>query len=65
MVIDLGFCMARINKMTLTIVSPEDSSDTVYMPASSVSIFGKSNLIALRDSLDKALQQDEAQEIDK
>jgi len=49
--VDLGWCIARITQDRLEIVSPADSSDNVHQPASSVLIYGKSNVQLLANAL--------------
>ena len=55
-VIDLGFCMARLeaNRNMLTIVSPSDLAESSYAPAASVVVYGETWLVALRDLLNEA-----------
>ena len=52
-VIDLGYCVARLEDNRLTIISPQDVGD-YYSQAQSVSIYGEKNILALRDALNKA-----------
>lgn len=49
--INLGWSMARLIEDRLVIVCPSDSSESVYSPAESVSVYGVSSLVALRDAL--------------
>ncbi len=52
-VLDLGWCMARLDpsKRTLTIVSPSDSGEPSYSPAESVMIYGADKLQALAKAI--------------
>lgn len=54
---DLGWCLARVRKTMngwdLTIVSPDDQSDSVFMPAQSIMIRGDGNIMALKKLLDQ------------
>jgi len=55
-VIDLGWCMARINTKlnSLVIVSPAAVEEQTYQPAESVCFYGKENIEKLRDALNEA-----------
>ena len=56
-IIDLGWCIARLEKHKLTIMSPADSSEGFYQPAESIVVFGEEPLKALRDALNEAYSQ--------
>lgn len=63
MLIDLGWCMARLTKgddgcSRLLIVSPQDGSE-VNGDAQSVVIYSDTSLIALRDALNQAWPVDQ------
>ncbi len=49
--IDLGWCLARLEPDKLTIVSQSEHGETAYNPAESIVIYGSANLKALRDEL--------------
>ena len=53
--IDLGWCMARLNEERghITIVSPADELENIFVPAASVTIVGVSELKKLRDVLNE------------
>ena len=55
-VIDLGWCMARLDVKgkKLTIVSASDPGEHAYTPAESVTIYGDAQMMALRDALIEA-----------
>lgn len=61
-IVDLGWCIAKVvmgrdKKPTqLTIVSPADSSDNVYQPASSVCVYGTFYVGALHKLLTECLE---------
>lgn len=57
MMIDLGWCMARIrsDRAHLTIVAPSAETQLGFIPSATVHIDGKQDLIALRDALISAL----------
>jgi len=52
--IDLGWCMAKLQGHKLTLVCPSDNTDGYYEPSQSITIYGLSNLETLRDELIKA-----------
>lgn len=56
-VIDLGWCMARLeikkHSAKLIIVSPSATEDNAYSPAETVVIYGEVNVLALRDALNE------------
>lgn len=55
--IDLGWCMARLDlgkQKKLTICSPSDSDTHSYTPAESVVVYGETYIVALRDALNEA-----------
>lgn len=56
---DLGWCMAKATKDSLTIVMPADSSEHAYAPAQSIHIFRTRDLIALRDLLNSVLRPED------
>ena len=62
--VDLGWCIGRLTvengrSISLTVISPADTSAERYAPAESVCIYGRDGLIALRDFLTAALLADE------
>lgn len=54
--IDMWWCVARLNnsKHTLEIISPGSEEDNCYVPAASVRVYGKTELIALQNALNEA-----------
>jgi len=59
-IIDLGWCVARLNTLTkmdqerLIITSPSSSDEGLYQPSESVTIWGRDAMLTLRDALNEA-----------
>jgi len=53
--IDLGWCIGKLDveNSKLTLVSPSDEDNGFYVPAESIAIFGRKELIRLREVLQK------------
>ena len=49
--IDLGWCIGKLDKNALTIISPPDSNDVFFIPGANVCISGELALKRLRDTL--------------
>lgn len=62
-VIDLGWCMARLDtdEKKLTIVSASYGGEQSNYPAESVSVYGEAGLKALRDALNVAYPEAEGE----
>lgn len=62
-VAELGWCLAKITVTDgrcekIVIVSPSQTVDDHYAPCESVCVYGRKNLVKLRDLLAKALKAD-------
>lgn len=63
-VTDLGWCVGKIiveqgRCVSLTIISPADTSAERYAPAESVCVYSRENLVKVRDFLIEALNAEE------
>lgn len=53
--IDLGWCIARLDteKQRLTVMTPADLEEDIFVPAASVVIYGTPAIKRLRDTLNE------------
>lgn len=65
---DIGWCVARMvvsesgEAESLHLVSPADTSEHRYAPCESVGIYGRVNIVRLRDFLNSHLHASEKEE---